>query len=399
MRILINQTPALRQRSGMGHYIADMIRCLAAQAGDDRLLLYPGRWTHLGIMGVHHLAGVLAGIKKRLKRGSADKPRQAEGANRRNGWGRRLLDWHFQAFGTRWDADLYHEPNYIPFPCDKPTIISVADLSALLHPHWHPLDRVQHFAQNFARGLAQSRHVITISEFSRQEILKHLPVRPENITCTYMGVRPCFEPWPGEKVAPVLQRLGLPPSYLFFVGTLEPRKNLLMLLRAYCDLPAGVREQCPLVLAGGWGWNTADLAEFYHSQARHKHVIHLGYTAEADLPALYNGARALVFPSHYEGFGLPPLEMMACGGPVLASTAGALVEILGSKAHLINPLDQAGWQEAMGRVITDDDWHRQLRQGVRDVARPYTWERCAADTWNVYRKVLGSTKVVGRAAA
>ena len=396
MKILINQTLALRQKSGMGHYIADLIRCLAAQAGDDRLLLYPGPWTRMGMAGLQQMAGVFARIKKSL---FAGKHGPAEGSKRLNAWGRRLQSWHFQAFGARCDADLYHEPNYIPFPCDKPTIISVADLSPLLHPEWHPAHRARHFAQYFPRGLAQSSHVITISEFSRREILKHLPVRPENITCTYMGVRPRFEPLPCERVKPVLERLRLPERYLLFVGTLEPRKNLLMLLRAYGDLSAGVREKCPLVLAGGWGWNAADLAEFFHSKAKHKNVIHLGYTAEADLPALYNGARALVFPSHYEGFGLPPLEMMACGGPVLASTAGALVEILGSKAHLLDPLDQTAWQLAMRRVIIDDDWHQQRQKGVQAVARPYTWERCAAETWNVYRKVLGSTKAIGCAAA
>ena len=106
-------------------------------------------------------------------------------------------------------------------------------------------------------------------------------------------------------------------------------------------------RRCPLVLVGSWGWNTAQLADFYNQEARHKGVMHLGYAADEDLPALYNGARALVFPSHYEGFGLPPVKMLACGGPVLASTAGTLVETVGAHAELIEPLDQDGWQLAM----------------------------------------------------
>src|SRR5262249_21125359 len=123
----------------------------------------------------------------------------------------------------------------------------------------------------------------------------------------------------------------------------EPRKNILMLLKVYCSLPAEVRERCPLLLVGGWGWNTAELAEYFQSEARQRGVLHLGYLPEGDLNAVYNGARALVFPTFYEGLGLPPLEMMACGGAVLGSTAGALVETIGGRAHLLDPHDVDGW--------------------------------------------------------
>jgi alpha-1,3-rhamnosyl/mannosyltransferase len=116
-------------------------------------------------------------------------------------------------------------------------------------------------------------------------------------------------------------------------------------------------------------------------------VIHLGYVADALLPALYNGARALVYPSLYEGFGLPPIEMMACGGAVLASTAGAVAETVGSRAHLVEPYDVDGWRAALDRVLRDDDWWRSLRRGVRAVAEPFTWDQCAVDTLRVYRSL------------
>jgi alpha-1,3-rhamnosyl/mannosyltransferase len=162
-----------------------------------------------------------------------------------------------------------------------------------------------------------------------------------------------------------------------------------MLLRAYCALPQPVRHQCPLLLVGSWGWNSRAVAEYYHAEARHRGVRHVGYVAEQHLPALYNGARALLFPSHYEGFGLPPLEMMACGGAALASTAGAVAEVVGGAAELIHPADQAGWIQAMRRVIVDEDWWCSLRKGSLEAARPYTWERCARKTWNVYRSLYG----------
>lgn len=396
MKVLINQTTALRQKAGMGHYIAQLIRCLPLEAGADRFLLYPGKWTELGLAGWKKTQHLLKKVRGTAAPGLAARPAAAW----LNTWGRKLLAWHFRLAAGK-DFDLYHEPNYIPQPCARPTIITVADLSLLLHPHWHPAERARHFAKFFPQGLAQSAHVITISEFSRQEILRHLNVPGERVTCTYMGIKPGLGPLPRGQVLPVLRRLGLPDGYLLYVGTLEPRKNLLLLMQAYCDMPAAVRDRCPLVLAGGWGWNTAELAEFFHSQARHRGVMHLGYTAERDLPALYHGARALVFPTHYEGFGLPPLEMMACGGAVLASTAGAVVETAGSRAHLIDPLDRDGWREAMTRVIVDDDWCQSLRRGAEEVARPFTWERCAAATWDVYRRVGGAgmkAPVLARAA-
>src|SRR5205085_3332784 len=132
------------------------------------------------------------------------------------------------------------------------------------------------------------------------------------------------------------------------------------------------------------GWNTGEVAAYLHDVARHRGVLHLGYVAEEHVAALYNGARALLYPSLYEGFGLPPIEMMACGGAVLASTAGALQETVGPRAHLIEPEDLAAWRAAMLRVVTDDDWWQQLRQGVQSLAKPYTWDRCAAVTLEVY---------------
>src|SRR5207247_7785185 len=132
---------------------------------------------------------------------------------------------------------------------------------------------------------------------SRREIIETLGISPEHVTCTYLGARPGMRRLEESELRPVLGRLGLTTGgYLLYVGTLEPRKNLQTLVRAYCDLPAALRGRCPLVLAGGWGWRAEGLRQVVEGEARHKGVIHLGYAAEADLPALYSGARALTFP-------------------------------------------------------------------------------------------------------
>jgi alpha-1,3-rhamnosyl/mannosyltransferase len=202
-------------------------------------------------------------------------------------------------------------------------------------------------------------------------------------------VRPGLRPLTAEECRPALARLGLPPGYLLYLGTVEPRKNVLLLLKAYCSLPERLRLRCPLVLVGNWGWNTAEVRDYLHGEARHRGALHLGYAAEPDLNAVYNGARALLYPSLYEGFGLPPVEMLACGGAVLASTAGALVETVGARAHLLPPHDVDAWRRAMTRVVEDDDWWRWLRRDAAEVVRPFTWEQCAADTLGAYQAVCG----------
>jgi alpha-1,3-rhamnosyl/mannosyltransferase len=284
---------------------------------------------------------------------------------------------------------LYHEPNFIPLPSELPTVVTVHDLSVLLHPQWHPADRVAFYERHFHSALARCAHVITDSDFTRREVIRHLGIAPERVTRIYVGVRPGLEPLPQGSVRMELRRLGLPERYLLCLGTIEPRKNVLTLLQAYSSLPNGVRGRYPLLLVGGWGWDVGAVAEFLRCEGRHKGVRHLGYVPEGHLAALYNGARVLAYPSLYEGFGLPPVEMLACGGAVLASTAGAVAETAGAAAHLVEPLDVGGWRDALLRVCTDDDWWRWLRAGAVQEARPYTWERCAVETLAVYRAVLG----------
>jgi alpha-1,3-rhamnosyl/mannosyltransferase len=394
MRVLVNQWLATGQKTGIGHYAAELLRALRAQADGDEFLAYPPAW----------LTRVRAGWSR---------PR-AQGAPAGGGtqtalplttlrtlgrrWLRRcgqgVLAAHFRLFGAFRDFDVYHEPNYIPLPCDRPTVATIHDLSLLVHPQWHPADRAAWFAANIERMLSRCQHFITDSEFSRQEAIRTLGIAPKRITRIYVGIRSHLAPLPQAHVAETLQRLGLPPRYLLYVGTIEPRKNLLVLLQAYCALPEPLRARWPLLLVGRWGWNAGAEADYLQQQACHRGVIHLGYAAEEDLAAIYNGARALVYPSLYEGFGLPPVEMMACGGAVLASTTGAVAEVVRGRGHLIDPHDLDGWRNAMARVMTDDAWRQTLRQDVSAVAGAYTWGRCAAESVDVYRTLGGGSSDV-----
>src|SRR5439155_4935627 len=197
-------------------------------------------------------------------------------------------------------GELYHEPNHIPLRGELPTVVTIHDLSALLHPEWHPADRVHRFTHGFLPTLSRCSHFLTVSDFTRQEIIHHLGIAPHRVTRVYNGVRRGMRPLGPAETGPVLRRLGLVAGgYLLYVGTLEPRKNVETLLRAYGDLPAMLRSRSPLVLAGGWGWRAERLRELFEQAARHRGVVHLGYVTDEDLPALYRGARALAYPALY----------------------------------------------------------------------------------------------------
>lgn len=405
MRVVLNRQPTLGARTGIGHYTAELLHALHEQADADAIHVYPTGW-------MWRLQARLAGQPAAGPIGEAPARRRWRPGLR---WLRSVLSnpavrsvlrttlqplrfRHFQAVCRAERYDLYHEPNILAMPCDVATIATLHDLSAIVHPEWHPADRVQQFQRHLERALAQCTHLLTGSDYTRREIIEKLGVAPERVTTVYHGMRDGLTPLPAEQVAATLRRLNLPPNYLLHVGTLEPRKNLSLLMRAYCALPESVRQRCPLLLVGKWGWNTGRLADYLQSEARHRGVIHVGYLPEEHLAALYNGARALVYPSLYEGFGLPPLEMMSCGGAVLASTAGSVAEVVGPCAHLVDPDDEDGWRQAMEQIITDDDWLKHLRQGVRPWAAPFTWQRCAAQTLDTYRKVLGQDSAHARAA-
>jgi alpha-1,3-rhamnosyl/mannosyltransferase len=395
MRVVMNLLAATGRKTGIGHYATQLLRCLREQAAAIRIDAYPPIWMRglrrpcdwLLAQKEHNRAGATAPKEPAGHRGGG-------GRSRLRIYGRALVRWHFRKRFTRRNCDLYHEPNFIPLPSELPTVATLHDLSVLLHPEWHPADRVAYFERYFRAGLERCEHFLTDSDFTRREILQTLQLPPERVTRTYIGVRPGLGPMPERETAATLEQLGLPRRYLLYLGTLEPRKNVLMLLRAYCSLAAAVREKWPLVLVGGWGWNTEAIADYYHFVARHRNVRHLGYVPDEHAAAIYNGARALVFPSLYEGFGLPPVEMLACGGAVLASTAGSIVETVGGQAHLIPAEDLDGWRDALLRVVHDEDWWLSLRRGAVEKARPYTWERCATDTLKIYRKVCGAREPV-----
>ncbi|MDB5308708.1 MAG: glycosyltransferase family 1 protein [Gemmataceae bacterium] len=382
MRVIINGVSALKPKTGVGHTTANLHRGLAALGTADRFWLYPG-----------DLVGRVAA--RVLRRPSPPAPPRAA-AGGGPAWRGVLTDLakaayreHFRT-AARWgNFDLYHEPNFVPVRTHLPTVVTVHDLSVLLHPEWHPADRVAFHERHFRRGVMGADHVVVVSESVRGEMIDLLGLSPDRVTTVHNGIGGQFRPQPATAIAATRRKLGLPPRYLLAVGTIEPRKNIHTLLRAFCALPVEARAACPLVLAGGWGWKSGPERDLFETEARHRGAIHLGYVDDADLPSLYAGAAALLYPSFYEGFGLPPVEMLACGGGVIASTAAAVWEVVGGHALLLAPHDLDGWRDAMRRVATGADFLDEFRRGGEMHAGQFTWDLAARRTLGVYRQVLG----------
>lgn len=387
MRVVINATAALGAKTGVGHYTEELIRALA-RTRQVRLTLYPH--PILGRIRIRLGGGpkpVAPGTGEPVRRGLF---RRIARVPFRWGW-RALVETEIRRTFHPHRADLYHEPNFFPLPTRLPTVVTVHDLSAVLHPEWHPTERAKLFEYDFLPRVRDFAHILTDSDSSRKEIIRVFGIPAERVTRAYPGIRETFRPLPPDSVTPVLNRLSLSPNYLLHVGTIEPRKNLMMLLRAYTSIPDHLRELCPLILVGPWGWGFKELAHFFETEAKHRNVRHLGYVDEADLPAVFNGARALVFPTHYEGFGLPAAEMLACGGSVIASSTPTVVEVLGGCGTAIDPNDIDGWRDTMIRAIQEPDWLEPRRAGGINRSAEFTWANCARDTLTAYRAAVQSS--------
>lgn len=395
MRVILNGVSALKPKTGVGHTTAYLHRALREQAGDgDAFWLYPGEFISRCATKLFRAsrAGGVSPPTRHARNQGADAPRSPR---------THLVEFAKAAYresfraAARWgNFDLYHEPNFVPIRTHLPTVVTVHDLSVVLHPEWHPDDRVKFHDRHFHAGIAAAEHIIVVSEAVRREMIVKLGCSLDRVSAIPNGIGEQYEPQLREIIEAMRARLGLPPRYFLTVGTIEPRKNLLTVLKAFCDLPASVGEACPLVLAGGWGWKSAPVRELFELEAKSKGAIHLGYVADADLPALYAGATALLYPSFYEGFGLPVAEMLACGGAVIASTADAVREVAGRHAPFLEPLDVAGWRDAMLRTVREPEWLDSFREGGIRHARQFTWPRAAEATLGVYGRVLGGPEEV-----
>ena len=284
--------------------------------------------------------------------------------------------------------DVYFEPNFIPINIPaRRKVVTVADFSFITHPECHPKERMDYFSSKFWPRIKKADHVVFISEFIRQYGIENFGFSPENSTAIPLGVQhEHFRLLASEELGGVRQRHQLPEKFILFVGSLEPRKNLERMLRSYLSLPRVLRDEYRCVLVGGSGWNNEEIQKLI--DANPEHLLRLGYVSDEDLPKLYNLSSLFLFASLYEGFGLPALEAMACGCPVLSSNITSLPEVCGDAALLVDPYDSEAIRDGMMRILEDSSLASQFSdKGIEHVKR-FTWDQCAREHLGVFRGVM-----------
>lgn len=284
---------------------------------------------------------------------------------------------------------IYHAPNYIVPYFGGKTVSTVHDLSHLLYPQFHPRARVDYLNAALPKSLARTDRVIAVTEAVRQEMIEHRLMPADRITTIHEAASAAFRPHAPHMLEPAMRALGLRAGrYTLFVGTVEPRKNVQRLIQAYERLPLEMRQHWPLVIAGGQGWNSQDTHARIAQAQEQGWVRYVAYVDQRWLPALYAGARLMVYPSIYEGFGLPIVEAMASGTPVITSNTSCMPEVAAGAARLIDPLDVEDIAHALSQCLQDNIWQANARHLGLARAAQLSWDRCAKETVALYQQLV-----------
>ena len=375
LRVGINATALLSPRTGIGQYVYHLGReCLEAE--DITPSFFYGTWkTQLRAQPLPNIDTIKTYIKKAVP------------------WSYEIKSLIFQAqFSAgllKHPVDVYHEPNYLAFRFPGPSVITVHDLSWIRHPETHPKQRLAAMSSYFPRSLERAAAILTDCSFVKKELVETFGLNPERVTPVLLGVSSDFYPRQPSECNGFLADHGLAfGRYVLSVGTLEPRKNIPALIDAYSMLPAGLQQQFPLVLVGMRGWLSSGLEARMKPLVERGVIKPLGYVADEMMPLVYSGAAAFVFPSLYEGFGLPPLEAMACGAPVISSESSSLPEVVGDAGVLVDPLNVDTLAESLRSVLEDRAFAEALAQKGVKRAAGFSWKKTAAETIAVYRRAL-----------
>jgi alpha-1,3-rhamnosyl/mannosyltransferase len=377
LRVAINATPLLAPLTGIGNYIVELGAALAAQGDIDLHSFYALRWRHE--------APAQDGSGSRL-------PRLVDRVKPWIPWRRALRHAvgraSFRRGLRRLSIELYHEPNFVPLAYDVAVVTTVHDLSWVHAPDAHPVERIRWLERGVPQALARAAIVLVDSAFVRDEVTAIFGVAPAKVRVAHLGVASDFRPRDATSTAATLHPLGLRHGqYVLTVGTLEPRKNLGHLVAAHRQLAPRLRERFPLVIAGARGWHSTE-RDVRAGTAGDAYVRFLGSVRRADLLDLYAGAALFAFPSLYEGFGLPPLEAMASGAPVLVSGRASLPEVVGEAGALLDPHDVPAAALALNALLEDPLRRGQMRARGLARARAFSWQACARATAQAYAAAM-----------
>jgi glycosyltransferase involved in cell wall biosynthesis len=354
--------------AGISWYIQNLLRHLPEVDPTFRYAVFLGEKRYVGVPG----------LQLRVSRLPTHRPPV------RILWEQALQPWALR----REDVDLLHGMALVgPLATQCPFVVTIHDLSFVRYPqNFQGLKR--RYLQTFTRlSVRRARRVIAISENTKRDIVQHYGVEPTKVDMIHYGLDPIFKPLPAESIERFRSEKGLPDRFILFVGTLEPRKNVARLIEAYARLP---ENRPALVLVGGKGWLYDEIFHRIRALGLEDEVLFAGYVPAEQLPYWYNAAELFVYPSLYEGFGLPPLEAMACGTPVMTSSVSSLPEVVGRAGCLVDPLDAEALTYAMHRLLRDPDERAKMSEAGLARARAFSWRDAAQKTVETYRRALTS---------
>jgi glycosyltransferase involved in cell wall biosynthesis len=374
-RIALNaqllQMSAGYRSAGIARYIFHLLRALPSAAQDFELHAYT-RETHA--------RDSLDSIHLHLTRLQTQTPTT------------RIL-WEqlaFPLFLARTHFDLCHSMAYVsPLINATPCVVTVYDLSFVLYPEYFRFLNRAYLTWGTRLSTSRARRVIAISESTKRDLVRLFNLPPDKIDVVPPGVEYTFFPnGDGNAVERFRRAKNLPEHFILFVGTREPRKNIPTLIRAFANAKSRLHFPHQLVIVGGQGWKDQALSRVIKESDMQHDVILLGFAPSDELPFLYRSAEAFVYPSQYEGFGMPLLEAMASGTPVITGNLSSLPEAVGGAALLVDPRDEAALEQAIIRLISDRSLREELIAEGHDRARQFTWARAAQATADVYRRAL-----------
>jgi glycosyltransferase involved in cell wall biosynthesis len=364
MRVGIDARLVYYSQAGIGQYILHLVNGLAQVDGDNQYVLLQSRKDDTQILD-----------QPNFRRVSLWTPSH-----------HRLERYSLNVELVRLGLDILHSPDFIPphRPACK-SVITVHDLAFLLYPHFLTRESARYYG-HIDQAVRWTDHIIAVSESTKRDTIQHLGVPEDKITVVHEAANPIFRPLDKSTARQeVLDRHGVDGPFVLFVSTIEPRKNVPTLLRAVWQLMRCYKEDVRLVLAGGRGWLFEEVFSVVEELDLDGRVHFVGRVPSEDLLHLYNAAEMLAHPAFYEGFGLPPLEAMACGLPAIVSNVASLPEVVGDAGFLVDPNDIDELTVAMWRVLNDSTLRDEMREkGLRQAAR-FSWERAARETMAIYR--------------
>lgn len=367
MRIGIDGIPLISPKTGIGHYTLELARALAKINPEDEFdLISPFPF------------------------GSSSSENELPANLRKVETRRRKFWWvvGLPLYVRRSATSVFHGTNYeIPLWSRCPTVLSIHDLSLLLYPEVHLNKVVRRARYRLPLMARMATRIITATEFMKREVSEHLKVDPAKIAVTPYAPRSIFRPLSRSETDETRTRLGIEETFILFVGTLEPRKNLITLVQAFAELMKSTDLRPQLVIAGQKGWLIGETLNYIERESLSQRVKLTGYISDEDLRALYSCCAVCVYPSLYEGFGLPPLEAMACGAPVIASDVPSLAETVGQATRVVPAKDVQKLAQAIVEMIREAGQRSHYsRAGVERAAR-FSWDRTAKLTHDIYREV------------